>query len=76
LCRDRFNTGFLLEPMNVTGSSDLCLETAGAAADGNVTLVSLTVFQMHKRVFKRDVYFKCQGEGRRYFPNVKDKDHL
>ncbi len=38
---------------------------AGAAADGTVTLVSLTIFQMHEWIFKPDVYFKCQGEERR-----------
>lgn len=50
---------------------------AGAAADGTVTLVSLTIFQMHEWIFKLDVYFKCQGEERgRYLPDVKDKDRL
>jgi hypothetical protein len=47
---------------------------AGAAADGTVTLVSLTMFQTHEWKFKLDVYFKCQGEERRYLPDVKDKD--
>ncbi len=49
---------------------------AGAPADGNVTLVSLTMFQMHEWIFKLDVYFKCQGEERRYLPDVKNKDRL
>jgi hypothetical protein len=52
------------------------LEAAGAAADGTVTLVSLTMFQMHEWIFKLDVYFECQGEERRYLPDVEDKDHL
>jgi hypothetical protein len=38
---------------------------AGAAVDGTVTLVSLTMFQTHEWIFKPDVYFKCQGEERR-----------
>jgi hypothetical protein len=46
---------------------------AGAAADGNVTLVSLTIFQTHEWIFKPDVYFKCQGEERRYLPDVENK---
>jgi hypothetical protein len=52
------------------------LETEGAAADGTVTLVSLTMFQTHEWIFKPDVYFKCQGEERRYLPDVKDMDCL
>ncbi len=49
---------------------------AGATADGNVTLVSLTIFTTHEWFLKPDVYFQCQGEERKDLPDVKDKDHL
>jgi hypothetical protein len=50
------------------------LETPGVAADGNVTLVSLTVFQMHKQVFNQLSISSVKE--RRYLPDVKDKDPL
>ncbi len=49
---------------------------AGATADGNVTLVSLTIFTTHEWYYKPDVYFQCQGEERKDLPDVKDKDRL
>jgi hypothetical protein len=50
------------------------LETAGAAADGNVTLMSLTVFQTHKQVLNQLSISSVKE--RRYLPDVRDNDHL
>jgi hypothetical protein len=60
----------------ILGLFALLLSASGAAADGNVTLVSLTIFTTHEWYFKPDVYFQCQGEERKDLPDVKDKDRL
>ncbi|CAK9880579.1 unnamed protein product [Sphagnum jensenii] len=60
----------------ILGLSALLLSASGATADGNVTLVSLTIFTTHEWYYKPDVYFQCQGEERKDLPDVKDKDCL
>ncbi|XP_024399326.1 uncharacterized protein [Physcomitrium patens] len=53
------------------------LAASGAAADGNVTLQSLTIFNTHEWFGQKpNVYFQCQGEDRVDLPDVRAKDQL
>jgi hypothetical protein len=47
---------------------------AGALADGNVTMESLTIFNTHEWIGKPTVYFRCQHEDKVYLPDVVHKD--
>jgi len=59
--------------------SDPCFGSlcTGVVADGNVTLLSLTIFNTHEWLGRKPtVYFQCQGEDKVYLPDIKAKGQL
>jgi len=50
---------------------------SGVVADGNVTLLSLTIFNTHEWFGQKPtVYFQCLGEDKVYLPDIKAKGQL
>lgn len=63
--------------MKVSLSYSCATSCAGVAADGRVTLQTLTIYTTHEWFgLKPKVYFQCTGGSKVELPDIKAKNHL